>query len=342
MSSVLCGVCGASAAVVFRGYPGYQHPQVFDIARCARCESSFALADGVPTAPIYEAIYRQADRVPGYERYVGYAEAVAAQGDPLRFLAEKEAPYWGVRQFLLAGLVGSDARVLEVGSGLGYLTFALARAGFRVEGIDISARAVETARRRFGDMFRAVDLFGHAAAHPGEYDVVVLTEVVEHLSDPYPFLRACLALLREGGRVVISTPNRESFAPDTVWDTEAPPVHLWWFTRQSFRVIASRLGCDVWFVDLSAFPGGNAWRLLYARGDPRITRPARIDSSGNLRQHATARRSLLRRALSRAMRRVHALQESLRHRHARWQPGYRDRVSPNIVTVLTKCSGGAA
>ncbi len=105
-------------------------------------------------------------------------------------------------------------RVLDIGCGTGFLLDALARRGFQGVGIDLSPESVAIAQRRLEEMGAADRLearVGSAYEPPeGPFDLITLTDVLEHLEDP----RACLRALRErmapGGLLVISTPNRHS------------------------------------------------------------------------------------------------------------------------------------
>ena len=54
-------------------------------------------------------------------------------------------------------------------------------------------------------------------------DVVVNFQVIEHLWDQPQFINECLRLLRPGGRLLISTPNRITFTPGS--DTPVNPFH---------------------------------------------------------------------------------------------------------------------
>lgn len=278
-----CPLCqGTNAAVLFRGHPGYQEPDVFDIARCADCNTSFVPVSGLDTQPIYDAIYRQVESVPGYSRYATFAKAVDQHPSPLAYLAAREVTYWGIRHVLETIGLRADETAVEIGSGLGYLTAALNRSGIPTIGIDVSAVAVQKAAERYGPYFVCGDLESYAVAHAGEYAVAIATEVIEHIEDVYPFLESGLKLLKPGGRLLVTTPNREAWTPEVVWEGEAPPVHLWWFSRGSFRAIADRLGCEVDFADASGSPHARSWRLRHVPGSPRAVKMPVLDEHGEL------------------------------------------------------------
>ena len=115
-------------------------------------------------------------------------------------------------------------RVLDIGCGTGFLLERLAERGFSGVGVDLSPESVEHARRRLaeigaGDRLTAV--VGSAYEPPeGPFDLITLTDVLEHLEDP----RACLAALRAqlapNGLLVISTPNRRSLPGARRWLAE--------------------------------------------------------------------------------------------------------------------------
>jgi SAM-dependent methyltransferase len=100
-------------------------------------------------------------------------------------------------------------RVLDVGCGNGSeLALPLARLGFQVTGIDIHAPSIEHARR----LGAGVANLGYVCGRVEElkaapYDVVILSEVLEHLREPRSLLLAGLAHLSKDGIIIVTVPN---------------------------------------------------------------------------------------------------------------------------------------
>ena len=109
------------------------------------------------------------------------------------------------------------ARVLDVGCGGGILSEALARAGAQVTGIDLAPRVLDVARLHLHESGQQVDyretsIEALAAEMPGAFDAITCMELLEHVPDPGSVLRAGAALLKPGGRLLLSTLNRTPLA----------------------------------------------------------------------------------------------------------------------------------
>jgi SAM-dependent methyltransferase len=129
----------------------------------------------------------------------------------------------------------SGGDVLDVACGVGYGSAILARAGqnVRVLGVDRSGEAIEHATERHGApavRFRRIE-DAEAFETEERFDTIVSLETVEHLPRPLAFLRRMHALLRPGGRLIVSTPVRESPGDN--------PFHLHCFTAHSFRALVA-------------------------------------------------------------------------------------------------------
>ena len=109
------------------------------------------------------------------------------------------------------GLEGKHA--LDVGCGGGILAEAMATAGAKVVGIDLSDKALSVARLHQLESgievdYRLISAETMAAEQPGSFDIVTCMELLEHVPDPASTIAACATLVKPGGLVVFSTINR--------------------------------------------------------------------------------------------------------------------------------------
>jgi 2-polyprenyl-3-methyl-5-hydroxy-6-metoxy-1,4-benzoquinol methylase len=242
---------------------------------------------------VYETIYNNASNIRGYTRYALMAKQVTQKSDPLGFLSRSEDVYWFIFDYLEKNGVPKSAKILEVGSGLGYLTYAIHKRGYEnIVGLDISTEAVRRATNSYGDYYRAADLIEYSKITRERFDLIIMTEVIEHLADPLSMLRAMRSLLRDDGTILLSTPNKSDHPAAAYWKTDNPPVHLWWFSESSMRQMAIREKLEVSFWDFSEFRAARVFGIR--RPDPcKIVpiMPAYIDDDGTILAHPVIRTS---------------------------------------------------
>ncbi len=333
-----CKLCGGVATSRHTAQPGYREGMFFEVLHCTGCDASFV--DPMLVDPsIYDAIYSHAHSIPGYDRYSRYAREVAEAEEPLAHLAEAEDDYWSIRASL-EGL-SPAAAIIEIGSGLGYLTYALRKAGFDAIGMDISGVAVASATARFGPFYQEADLQDWSVRCAGAYDLVIMSELIEHVPDPAAMLQMAAQLLKPGGRLVITTPNKSNYPDWVLWETEAPPIHLWWFSETSMRVLAQQTGLEVSFVDFSPFNLKHPESPLPVMGRNQPTFGAMLDAANRPLSKKARRRAdhqrrtgfyLLRKLKRSGLRRMHALRDWIRPA----APEQRRRI---LCAVMTKSQG---
>lgn len=108
-----------------------------------------------------------------------------------------------------------NERIVDIGCGLGTVSFSIAPICKEVIGIDFSKKAIESCRKRLKEMRLGNVHFAYADAQntglgSEEYDVIISADLFEHL---YPdvfekVLDECKRVLQIGGKLVIWTPNR--------------------------------------------------------------------------------------------------------------------------------------
>lgn len=274
-----CLWCGSEA--IFRTkQKGYKEPNVFKIFHCANCDTSFSLPRVMPDE-IYELIYKNAKEIRGYCRYTVYQDKVLNESNPLRYLVDSEPNYWGV-VFALERIlkINKTARILEIGSGLGYLTYALRKDGYDIQGLDISNEAVNAAKEKFGNFYLCHDLLDFGDQNKESYDVVIMTEVIEHLNSPHDFIVAMKKLLRSKGTCILTTPNKSFYPANIDWFTDAPPVHCWWLSEKSIEYLANSYNFQLEFVKFNEYYKRNP--ELYTIKDLNSEGAAVFNSAGDI------------------------------------------------------------
>ncbi len=107
----------------------------------------------------------------------------------------------------LADLDLDGRSLLDAGCGTGLFSAAAAARGAEVTSLDVGERLLAKVAEKC-DTRRVV---GDLAALPfadATFDVVLSTEVIEHLASPVDGVRELARVLRPGGRLVLTTPNR--------------------------------------------------------------------------------------------------------------------------------------
>jgi SAM-dependent methyltransferase len=138
--------------------------------------------------------------------------------------------------------IDSGGRVLDVGSGTGWVVGELRARGLEVEGCDLVAPAVERLRARFEDVpFFIVEL--GADPIPREdaaFDAVTALDVLYHVTGDAAWERALAELarvLRVGGELIVS---------DGLGDSERTPAeHVRFRSLERWRAAAAPLGLRI-------------------------------------------------------------------------------------------------
>jgi SAM-dependent methyltransferase len=104
-------------------------------------------------------------------------------------------------------------RALDVGCGTGRVTIRLAEQGFEVDALDVEEKVIDiarrvAARRNLTINFSVCDFVAQGDSFAdATYDVVVCTEVLEHLENWRPVVRIMCRVLKPGGTLVITVPH---------------------------------------------------------------------------------------------------------------------------------------
>lgn len=133
--------------------------------------------------------------------------------------------------------------LLDVGCGSGGFLRIMKELGWNVEGVDFDSIAVENARSK-GLQVQKGTL--EELKYPANYfDVITMSHLIEHVHDPWKILLECNRILKHGGRIVIVTPNSDSWSRKMFhedWRGLEPPRHLHIFKPNSLRALVEKSG----------------------------------------------------------------------------------------------------
>lgn len=217
-----------------------------DELRCDGCGTTYPVVLGIPDLRIFPDPYIDlaADRAKGrhlaerfadfdfrglvdfYYRITPAVTPAQARQFTRGLLAGVPRAEAALAQWEAAGASdsGPASALLEVGCGTGPLLVAAAPRWRTLVGVDISFRWLVVGKKRLAEAGLDIPLVCACAEglplEDAAFDRVVADSAIEHFRDPDRALTEMHRVLRSGGRLLVSTPNRFSLGPD-------PHVGLW-------------------------------------------------------------------------------------------------------------------
>lgn len=219
----------------------------FDVIECELC--GFKHIVPIPTP----------DEMAGLYRHEYYSATKPLYVERM----QEDAAWWdltyGERYDTFESLLGPERRkILDIGSGPGLFLLHGKGRGWDVTGIEPSSQAA-THSRSMGLTIVEEFLTESLATTLGTFDVIHLSEVLEHIGDPTALLRVAHGLLAPGGIICLVVPN--DYSPfqaalrengfESWW--VAPPHHVNYFDNSSGTALLHRCGFEV-VLQESTFP----------------------------------------------------------------------------------------
>ena len=220
-----CPICASNDVAYFSTANDVEYfttPESFDFFRCSECDILFL--DPMPFDKLDE-IYPK-----------NYYSFHVSKG---RSIAQRVKQLLDDRTFsaLTKDIAGPRLSALDVGGGSGWLLNDLKRADPRVDRthvVDLDSRAEKIAQEN-GHVYH-LTTFEKLETNE-RFDVILMLNLIEHVTDPIGVLRKAKSLLKPGGRVWIKTPNFDSWDARLFkhrsWGGFHTPRHFVLFTKDS-------------------------------------------------------------------------------------------------------------
>lgn len=225
-----CPVCGCGST---REKLRVETTAVYTAHRCRSCRLVFTWPR--PTADELTSFYSAS-------YFMGRDHARLGYGD-YAHLGELNAERSWTELKRYAPLDQVDPRhVLDVGCATGGFLTGAKRDGWHCAGVEMSTDAAATARSRGLDVIDG-DIF--AVDRPGDFGLLTMWHVLEHLPEPAAALAMARDLLASSGLLFIELPNWNSVGRvvrRARWSQMKPPEHINYFTRRSLVGAVQRAG----------------------------------------------------------------------------------------------------
>ena len=165
---------------------------------------------------------------------------------------------------LTASLSGRELSVLDIGGGTGWLVDQLKELDPRFTSsliVDIDEGAHQHAVAKGHDFF--LGKFEDLPVSERRFDLILMLNIIEHVSDPKLVLEKAAALLAPGGKIWVKTPNFDSLDARLFrhrsWGGYHAPRHFVLFNRSSFDRLAQGAGLTT--LEFSYTQGAPFWAI---------------------------------------------------------------------------------
>lgn len=221
-----CIVCNVETADQTIVYHKWGHP----VRKCHQCGlGSVAIESTINPKDIYDDGYFTGQKIDGYANYASSGPALSSEFRRVIKRIRKLGPKVG--------------KLLEIGCAYGFFLDEASKY-YHCVGVDVSVAAVKFARARGLKVYQGV-LDRNILTKTQPFDVVVMLDVIEHLSNPGEILGYLHEAMTKDGLLLITTGDWNSLYARIMgkrWRLMTPPQHLYYFSKYSLTLLLKNKG----------------------------------------------------------------------------------------------------
>lgn len=215
----------------------------FDIYKCKECASGFM--NPQPTEEYLSLIYATSGK--GLLQPLSFEQVMEAEVEYPNATVDAKRLI-SLAQKLILSNGDAELNALDIGSGWGFFSKEAIDQGCKVTAINPGSWENNVFVQLNGfspipSFFEAVD-FGDQ-----KFDLVILSQVLEHIPDPLKLLQMIIKLLKQGGILTIAVPNVDSILVKILKDKDNSclwvPEHLIYFSKRGLFALLERAGFTI-------------------------------------------------------------------------------------------------
>lgn len=238
-----CPICNSIKEV-----PIYIRPDNLNVLLCDNCRTYYiSPAPSENQLSLFYSSYDESHRTGiniSNDQLINYYKSI----DPLSDVRIKE---------LNSVITIKNSKFLDIGFGRGQFLYQLKKLGGLPYGIELDKKAIE-----FANLLGIKDVFSCSVMEMPEnnkYDAIILNDLIEHPLDPMSILKKVWGLLKEGGLLLIWTPNGHfSKTEDDPTTFRVDLEHMQYFTSDTVCYIGAQLNMKLIHLETLGFPSLNS------------------------------------------------------------------------------------
>jgi len=230
-----CPIClSAQSSLVITTKDFSVSGESFSIVACSEC--GFQYTNPIPEESVIGKYYKS-------ESYVSHSSSKKGLINRIYHMVR----WYSLRKKVkLINKLGIGRTLLDIGAGTGHFLKVAGKGGWTTAGLEPDDDARQLAKTMNG-----VDILPLENLHtlePGQYDVITMWHVLEHVYHLRKDLARIVELLKPDGTLVVAVPNRKSYDArhyKEFWAAYDLPIHLYHFTEPDIQKLMDQFGLEL-------------------------------------------------------------------------------------------------
>jgi 2-polyprenyl-3-methyl-5-hydroxy-6-metoxy-1,4-benzoquinol methylase len=232
-----CPVCGSvELSNRFQAKDNTVSGELFQVTECHQCTLRFTqdVPDESSISPYYKS-----------ENYISHTNTARGLINRLYHFVRKRTLV-SKRKLIQQATGLQTGKLLDMGSGIGSFLQEMKKNGWETTGLEPDPDARKVAKELYN--VELAEMNGFSKLPAGNFDVITLWHVLEHVHDLGGYVQRLKLLLKDTGRIFIAVPNytaTDASVYKEYWAAYDVPRHLYHFSPRSMQTLMNKNGLNI-------------------------------------------------------------------------------------------------